>query len=53
MVNEGGGYVHRLQRAKRMMARWLCGAMLRSRVTTDESLSQMDVRSEFDVEKRH
>jgi len=48
MANEDGGYTA-LQRAERIMLRWMCGVMLRSRVTSDELLSCLKVNAVFEV----
>jgi len=39
--------IQRLQRAERMMVRWMCGVMSRSRVTSEELRSCVDVEPMF------
>jgi len=42
--------IQRLQRAERMMARWMCGVTLKISVTSDELLSTVNIRSVFDIQ---
>ena len=41
--------IQRLQRAERMMVRWMCGFSLKNRLVSEELLSRVNVRSVFEV----
>ena len=44
--------MQRLQRAERMMVRWMCGVTLKNRITSEDLLRGVKVRSVFEVVRR-
>ena len=44
--------MQRLERAERMMVRWMCGVSLKDKVSSEELLSRLGVESVYDIVRR-